>query len=139
MTPIVLGLEHFLDDVARMRGKKPKWYWRITWAGVTPLYMMVCCYRYERLEMFWLAEWHSFQILFILALIYAEAPPVSYTGIHIGWFLSSMPMLSIVGFGICIPYRRHVPEENGKQVFRFFIMPTLTSFVRRLRLKGSRC
>ncbi|KAK9300398.1 hypothetical protein QLX08_006929 [Tetragonisca angustula] len=77
----IYGLTNFINDVEFMLGRKPWFYWRLCWAIITPILMIV---------------------ILVCTIATYESP--TYDGVPfpayaygIGWFLLSLGVLAIVG------------------------------------------
>ncbi|XP_076161698.1 sodium-dependent nutrient amino acid transporter 1 isoform X2 [Ptiloglossa arizonensis] len=75
------GVSNFLNDVEFMLGRKPSWYWRLCWAFVTPMLMIVIL---------------VYTIVTYVPPTYDSVPFPAYA-YGIGWFLFGLGILVIVG------------------------------------------
>ncbi|XP_076640874.1 sodium-dependent nutrient amino acid transporter 1 [Halictus rubicundus] len=100
----IYGVSRFVNDVEFMVGRRPSWYWRLCWAFVTPILMIVIL---------------IYTIVTYVPPTYDGTPFPNYA-YGIGWFLFAMGVLSIVGFTFqkLIQSRSSSPIETVKAAFR---------------------
>ncbi|XP_076623945.1 sodium-dependent nutrient amino acid transporter 1 [Colletes latitarsis] len=100
----IYGVSNFLNDIEFMLGTRPSWYWRLCWAFVTPVLMI---------------------IILVYTIVTYESP--TYDGVQfpqyalgIGWFLFSLGVLMIVGLIVqkLVQKRSSSLIETVKAAFR---------------------